>query len=108
MQKDRNFHVYVIELDPEVWTDNRFRWRNHHHRPGLPCVYVGQTARSAEERFAQHRQGRKANRFVQRFGRRLIPELTGPVPEGTREAAEVREAAVAEELRRRGWAVWWG
>ena len=40
--------VYVIELDPAVLEEKRFRERNPQHRPGVPCVYVGMTGLTVE------------------------------------------------------------
>ena len=36
-------HVYVIELDPDVWREPKFRRANPDYMPlpGKPCVYVG-------------------------------------------------------------------
>ncbi len=40
--KPRETHrVYVNEFDPAVLEEKRFRERNPHCRPGVPCVYVG-------------------------------------------------------------------
>lgn len=102
------FYVYVVRLDEAVWSDDRYRWRNHHRTPGRPCVYVGQTAREPEERLAQHRSGRKANRFVRDHGLGLVPEFTGAVEARTRAEAEAAERALAERLKGMGWGVWWG
>ena len=40
-------HVYVIELDPDVWREPKFRRANPDYapQPGKPCVYVGMTGR---------------------------------------------------------------
>lgn len=76
--------------------------------PGKPVVYVGMTSRSREERFREHKAGGfLSSRTVRRFGKRLFPWAwrncrTFP----SKEAAEVAERALAEELRRRGWTVW--
>ena len=100
---------YVIELGREVLAEPKFAARNPEHRDDKPCVYVGQTACSPEERFAQHKAGHKANRYAHRYGVRLRPRLAarhGPFE--TREEAEKAETALAERLRTRGYAVWWG
>src|SRR5438445_6775780 len=70
-------------------------------------VYVGQTGKTVAERFAQHKAGgRHANHDVARYGRRLLPDLYRNVgPFCTREAAELAEAELAQELRRRGYVV---
>lgn len=62
--------VYVIELDGTVVSD-----------PGKGHVYVGETSRTPEERFAQHLTGARNRRgplyssVVKRHGMRLRPDL---------------------------------
>jgi hypothetical protein len=96
----RKYHVYVIELDRACVNE--------------PCalapVYVGQTAHTPEERFAQHRQGgRLASGKPHRFGVRLRTDLVqGIGPFATRAEAEAAEKAVAEALQRQGRRVFWG
>jgi predicted GIY-YIG superfamily endonuclease len=106
----RTWHhcVYVIELAPEVLKEARFRRANPDHDPAKPCVYVGMTGLAPEERFAKHKQGVKANRYVQRYGVRLLPDLyayANPMPY---EAARDMEVELAIGLREEGYAVWQG
>ncbi len=68
-------HVYVIELDPAVLRDRRFRARNPHYVEGMPCVYVGMTGLPVQRRFANHLEGYKSNRYAHQYGVRLLPEL---------------------------------
>jgi hypothetical protein len=58
--------VYVIELD---------RAAGRRRDPRIPWVYVGSSARSPEERFAQHLRGYKSARLVKRHALRLRPDL---------------------------------
>jgi hypothetical protein len=58
--------VYVIELD---------RAAGRRRDPRIPWVYVGSSARSPEERFAQHQRGYKSARLVKRHALRLRPDL---------------------------------
>jgi len=66
----RVWNVYVIELDPSAVDD-----------PGKGHVYVGETSRTPEERFEQHRTGARNQRgplfstVVRRHGIRLRPDL---------------------------------
>ena len=53
----------------------RFAKRNPEHREDKPCIYVGQTALTPEERFAQHKAGYKCNRYAHDYGVRLRPRL---------------------------------
>lgn len=101
-------NVYVIELDPSVLADRRFRARNPNYVDGMPCVYVGMTGLPVQERFANHRAGYKSNRYVRRYGRRLLPQLYecfNPMPYA---AARQMERELADELQEKGYAVWQG
>jgi len=88
--------VYVIELaDVETPRTTPF-----------PCVYVGQSAYSAEIRFAQHKSGYKASRFVRRNGMRLRPDLCADVPcTPDWHTALHREGDLAKRLGRAGYCV---
>jgi len=99
-------NVYVIELDPAIWNVARFRKANPDVDITKPCVYVGCTGLTPEERFAKHKAGIRANRYVQRFGLRLLPRLyayANPMPYG---AARDMEVELAIALREQGYAVW--
>jgi len=66
-------------------------------------VSVGQTARTPEERFAQHLIGVRSNRRVREYGVRLRPRPCAKVsPFETRAHSEAAETTRAEKLRRRG------
>ena len=94
------YHVYVIEL-----SDNAGPRVN----PQKPCVYVGQTAKSLEERFLEHLRGYRASRKVRRHGVRLRPRLYARLnPIQTRPEAEHIERRLAARLRRRGFTVFGG
>jgi hypothetical protein len=98
--------VYVIELDPAIYNSRRFRKANPGHDITKPCVYVGCTGLTPEERFARHKAGIRANKFVQRFGVRLLPKLyayANPMPY---DAARDMEVELAIALREQGYAVW--
>jgi Protein of unknown function (DUF3553) len=102
---DRN--LYVVELNPKVFDwDRRFFEANLHWIPGSPCVYVGMTGLTPEERFRAHQRGEHAARVVQKYGRRLLPELYehfNPLPY---ELAQQMEPELARQLRADGLAVW--
>jgi hypothetical protein len=100
--------VYVVELDPAILNLARFRKANAERDILKPCVYVGMTGLSPEERFAKHKAGIRANRYVQRFGLRLLPKLyayANPMPY---DAAREMEVELAIALREQGYAVWQG
>ena len=100
-------NLYVILLRDEVWLHRRkFRERNPDYRPNMPCVYVGQTSLDPEERFEQHKEGKKASRIARKYGVRLVPRLyehLNPVPASEREE---REKRLAHDLQLRGYGVW--
>ncbi len=102
---DRN--LYVVELDPKVFEkEKRFAEANPHWIPGKLCVYVGMTGITPEERFRKHKSGHKAGRFVQRYGRHLLPEFYqdfNPLPY---DLGQAMEQQLAQQLRDDGHAVW--
>jgi len=91
--------IYIIELARDCVKE--------------PCalapLYVGQTAHTPEQRFAQHMAGGKlAARKPRDFGVRLRYDLMkGIGPFNTREDAEAAEKEVAAALKRRGHRVFW-
>lgn len=98
--------VYVIELDPKVLKDKKFRAANPGHDPLKTCFYVGSTGMSPEMRFVNHKRGYKANRYAKKYGIKLRPDLFscyGPMPW---KAATELEAELAQGLREDGHAVW--
>ena len=101
-------NVYVIELDPAVLDERRFRARNPNYVEGMPCVYVGMTGLTVEERFANHRAGHKSNRYAHRYGLRLLPGLYACFNPMPYEAARRMEQDLADELQEKGYAVWQG
>lgn len=99
------FHLYVVELDPAVRKSRRFRDENP--AGGERCLYVGSTAKTPAERYAQHKAGVLSNRgWVTKFGKRLCQELAGGSQYATRESAEQAERDLAEALRKEGYSVW--
>ena len=54
-------NVYVVDLDPAVLGNRRFRARNPNYVEGSPCVYVGMTGLPPGERFQNHKAGVKGN-----------------------------------------------
>jgi hypothetical protein len=99
-------HVYVVELSDAVWNEPAFRRANPDYRPGKPLVYVGMTGLDPDLRFDRHKAGIQANRFVQRYGVRLMHELFevyNPMPYG---AARDMEVELAIGLRDSGYGVW--
>jgi hypothetical protein len=104
MRRDNN--VYVIRLKDAVLRDRRFKGRNQNHRIGKPCVYVGMTHWTPQERFNQHRAGYKSSRYVKMYGHYLMPKHYSRLNPMTHAQAEKEEVALARRLRARGYAVW--
>jgi hypothetical protein len=102
----RSYSVYVIQLDPGVVEQGKFRKANPQYVEGMPCYYVGMTAHTPGHRFAQHRAGENSARFVADFGRRLVPEYYHHRNPLTRREARIEERALALELREQGYGVW--
>ena len=99
-------HVYVVELSERVWNEPRFRKANPGYAGRKPCVYVGMTGLDPDLRFDRHKAGVKANRFVQQFGLRLLPDLYAVFNPMPYEAAREMEVELAIGLREEGYGVW--
>lgn len=106
MARNPHHHVYVVELDSKVLTEEAFRHANPDHREDKPCVYVGLTGLTPEQRFENHRRGIKAAKLVKKFGLRLRPRLYAHFNPMTYAEAVAMEKELARRLRKRGFAVW--
>lgn len=106
MARRGRYHVYVIELAREVLDEPRFMKANPGYRPGKPCVYVGMTGIDPDVRFDKHKAGIQANRYVQRFGLRLLPEIYEAYNPMSYDAARDMEVELAIDLREGGYGVW--
>ena len=99
-------NVYVVELSREVLKENKFVRCNPNYNPLKPCIYVGMTGHSPDDRFDKHKAGIKANRYVLLYGLRLLPalyECYNPMPY---EAARDMEVELAIALQEDGYGVW--
>ena len=97
--------VYVVVLDSAVARLSRVRQANPDRDPAKPCVYVGMTGLTLEERFQNHKNGTKASYFVKRYGQEFLPELYAHLNPMPYEQAVVMERELAEDLRREGYTV---
>jgi predicted GIY-YIG superfamily endonuclease len=95
-------NVYVVLLDPAAARLRAVRAANPNRNRKQPCVYVGMTGLTPEERFANHKAGIKAAAVVKRYGLRLLPELYAHLNPMPYEAAVQMEMDLAEDLRRAG------
>lgn len=101
-----NHHVYVVELHSNVLDEPKFKKANPDYVHGKPCVYVGMTGNDPDTRFDQHKAGIKANKFANKYGLRLMPEIyekLNPMPYGD---AQYMEVDLAIRLREAGYGVW--
>ena len=106
--KRHHHSVYVVLLSKDVLYEPKFKRCNPGHDPSKPCVYVGMTGLTPDDRFDKHKAGIKANKFVRLYGLRLAPELYewyNPMPY---EAAQEMEVELAIGLRNEGYGVWQG
>lgn len=104
-QAKDHHHVYVILLDNAVGRLRKVRLVNPNRDPKLPCVYVGMTGLTPEERFANHKQGIKSSALAKRYGLRLLPELYAHLNPMPYAAAAQMEKDLTEDLRRAGYTV---
>src|SRR5262245_26660980 len=98
-------NVYVVLLSPKARKLREVRAENPNADPAKPCLYIGMTGLTPEERFQHHKIGLKAARVVQLYGLRLLPEfyeVFNPMPF---EAALEMERELAEDLREQGYTV---
>jgi hypothetical protein len=105
LASEQHHHVYVVLLDPAVGKLRKIRAANPKRDPNKPCVYVGMTGLTPEERFANHKAGTKAASVVRRYGLRLLPELYAHLNPMPFEAAAQMEMDLAEDFRRAGYTV---
>jgi hypothetical protein len=98
-------HVYVVLLDAAVKKFRKVQQVNPEADPAKPCVYVGMTGLTPEERFTNHKQGIKSAGLVKRYGIRLLPELFEHLNPMPYDAAAQMERDLTEDLRRAGYTV---
>ena len=98
-------HVYVVMLKPEVARLRKVKRENPLRREEMPCVYVGMTGLTPEERFANHKAGIKGAYVVKRYGVRLMPELFAHLNPMPFAAAVLMERDLAVDFRQQGYTV---
>ena len=94
------------------------RSKGHHHvyvvflrnprGDGKAGYYVGMTGLTPDQRFANHKAGRKAASVVRKFGVRLVPTLYEHLNPMLFEDAVRMEVELAASLRKRGFQVFGG
>ncbi len=106
MGRRRHYHVYVIELSVDVLHEARFKKANPGYVTGRRCVYVGMTGLDPDLRFDKHKAGIQSNRYAQKYGLRLLPDLYEAFNPMAYDAARDKEVEVAIDLREAGFGVW--
>ena len=110
------YRVYVIELSRKVFSENtKFRNANPQYNGVLECLYVGMTSKTPRERFEQHKSGRQSKKghklhsnIVHKYGLCLRPSLYENMePLTSRTQALEQEKKLAEDLRKKRYAVWY-
>jgi hypothetical protein len=106
MRRRDHYHVYVIELSKDVLQEGRFRKCNPGYAEGKPCIYVGMTGLDPDVRFDKHKAGIQSNRYVLKYGLRLLPELYELYGALSYDAARDLEVELAIDFRDAGYGVW--
>ncbi len=104
-QPEQHHNVYVVLLDPAVSKMRKVGAGNPQRDRKKPCLYVGMTGLTPEERFANHKAGIKDASLVKRYGIGLLPEFYAHLNPMPYEAAVQMEQDLAEDLRRAGYTV---
>jgi hypothetical protein len=100
------YSVYVVLLKQEVADENKsILDLNPERILELPCIYVGMTKWSPEERFRNHKLGAKASKYVRKHGLVLMPRLYAHLNPMTWREADQMEQQLALELREKGYTV---
>jgi predicted GIY-YIG superfamily endonuclease len=98
-------NVYVVLLKPDVSSMPKVIAQNPKRDPKKPCVYVGMTGLTPEQRFENHRKGVKSSQFVHKYSVRLLPQFYKHLNPMSYKAAVKMEKRLATDLRRKGYTV---
>ncbi|MFT4177413.1 MAG: hypothetical protein QM627_12260 [Luteolibacter sp.] len=97
--------IYAVELSPEAYKHPGFLSANPFYQTGQPCIYVGMTSLTPEQRLDVHRSG-IGSPIVIRHGVRLRPDLIPRFSPKPRYQAMKLEREIARKLRANGFGVW--
>ena len=98
-------NVYVVELDKAVLRHKKIQKLNPNYKSWLPPLYIGMTGLSPELRFAKHKEGLKANVWVQKHGLKLRPEFYKDFHNLDFHKAEQTEEQLAKKMRAKGYPI---
>ena len=103
------YRVYVLQLKSTVWTQAKYRKQNPDVKKFKKFLYVGYTSHSVQERVNVHLAGGKlSNKSVREHFKKIRSDL---VPERhdsfTKTViAKIAERKLAQQLRKKGFAVY--
>ena len=114
--------VYAFYLKQDVLGKRKFQEANPNYKKGKPCVYVGMTGKSIEERYDEHTNPKnenykKGSKWMKSYAIRGFTEALAigllSHPNISRETLTFGEALqneklYAEWLKSQGYGVWWG
>ena len=100
---DNHYNIYAVKLDPKVLSHKKVQGVAGH--PDKPAVYVGMSGLAPEVRFQKHKDGLKGNKFVQRYGESLVPELYRELQNLPYDTAVEKEQWLAKKLKSEGYTV---
>mgnify|MGYP001062691866 CR=1 FL=1 len=117
-----NHRVYAFFMNEDVLDKNKFREANPNYHKDKPCVYVGMTGKTLEERYEEHTNPQnknysKGSKWMKRHGVRGFSQALAvnllSHPNISRETLTYGEALqneklYAEWLSSKGYGVWWG
>ena len=105
----KNCCVYAIILDAAKFTKTHmksFKDENPDWIEDMPAYYIGQSAKTPDARYEDHKRGHKSSIWVEKYGvgvEHHMCELNL-----TRSKAIAREEEKADEERKLGIGIWWG
>lgn len=100
-----HYHVYIVLLKSDILEMEWILNINPNRKSSLPCIYVGMTGLTPEERFKNHKAGKQSSPYVQEYGICLLPNLYSHLNPMSYSEAKKVEKMLANKLRREGYTV---
>ena len=101
-----HYNVYVIQFSHKVLNERKFLKSNPNYIQGKLCFYVGMTGLDPDIRFDKHKAGIQSNKYVKKYGLRLVPELYLKYNPMSYEDAKYFEVDLGIRLRNIGHGIW--
>ena len=114
------YTVYAIELNKGILESKKFLENNPNYKPNMMCLYIGQTSKSAKERFFVHMNNhRLGSKWVREYSISNVHDdadqsifiynlLKIKITNLTYSQSLQTEQLVAQNLRNKGYGVWFG